>query len=64
VRAAPSPHAFAYSNDDAQAMSGLGRTKLWELRKAGRLKTITIDGKELIEGNSLRQLMRPAAEVA
>jgi hypothetical protein len=63
VRAMPSPDAFAYANDDAQAMTGLGRTTLWKLRKEGRLKTITVNGKELIEGASLRQLMQPG-EVA
>jgi hypothetical protein len=44
-------------------MSGLGRTKIWELRKDGRLKTIVVDGKMLIEGDSLRKLMQAAGDV-
>jgi hypothetical protein len=63
VRAAPSPFAFAFSGTDAEAMSGLGRTKIWELRKDGRLKTIVVDGKMLIEGDSLRKLMQAAGDV-
>ena len=64
VRAAPSPHAFAYSGSDVESMTGLGRTKIWELRKTGRLKTIEVDGKRLIEGDSLRKLMQAAGDVA
>ncbi len=56
-RREPSPTAFAYSVADACRMGGFGRTKAYELLKAGRLQKVKLDKKTLIGGASLRRLM-------
>jgi hypothetical protein len=38
ARALPVPNALAFSVEDAQAMSGLGKTTIYELMNTGRLK--------------------------
>jgi hypothetical protein len=57
ARPDPSPHAFAYTIEDAQAMGGPGRTKLYQLAKSGRLKLIHVGGRTLVDGDSLRALL-------
>jgi hypothetical protein len=61
ARAAPSPSAFAFTVDDAGAMSGFGKTKLYQFEKEGRLKFIKVDGKRLVVGDSLRALLQVEA---
>ncbi len=39
-------------------MGGPGRTKIYELAKKGHLKLVRIDGRTLIEGDSLRNLLK------
>jgi hypothetical protein len=39
-------------------MGGPGRTKIYELVKAGKLRLVKIGGRSLIEGDSLRALLR------
>jgi hypothetical protein len=56
-RPPPSPNAFAYSLPDACAMSGFGKTSLYELMKDGRLQYKEIDGRRKIIGDSLRALL-------
>jgi hypothetical protein len=51
------PDAFAFTVDDACAMSGLGRTKLYELRAAGALHFRKVAGRTLVDGASLRRLL-------
>jgi hypothetical protein len=58
ARAAPSPNAFAYTISDAQSLGAPGRTKIYSLAKAGRLTLRKIDGRTLIDGDSLRALLK------
>ena len=58
ARAAPSPDAFAYTIPDAQSLGAPGRTKIYALAKAGRLTLRKIDGRTLIDGDSLRILLK------
>jgi hypothetical protein len=57
ARALPVPNALAFSVEDAQAMSGLGKTTIYELMNTGRLKGFRVDGRRLIVGDSLRALL-------
>jgi hypothetical protein len=56
-RVAAHPDAIAFTLDDACAMSGLGRTKLYELRAAGALRFLKVAGRTLVDGASLRALL-------
>ena len=44
----PLPNALAYTVPDACRMVGVGKTKLYELRKRGRLRFIHVDGRTLV----------------
>ena len=57
ARPDPSPNAFAYTIEDARAMGGPGRTKIYELAKGGHLKLIHVGGRTKVEGDSLRALL-------
>lgn len=58
ARSMPSPHAFAYTQSDAQAMGAPGRTRLYELRMAGVLEWFVDEaGRVMIKGSSLRRLL-------
>ena len=56
-RPAPLPDALAYTVPDAMRVSGIGRTKVYELIKAGALKVNKSTGRTLIVGDSLRALL-------
>jgi hypothetical protein len=56
-RAFPSPHAFAYTISDAQSMGLGGRTSIWKMRQSGELKTIKVAGRELLIGDSVREVL-------
>jgi hypothetical protein len=56
-RPAPQPDALAYTFNDACQVSGIGRTKMYELVAAGRLKATYAAGRRLILGDSLRALL-------
>jgi hypothetical protein len=58
ARAAASPNAFAFTIRDAQSLGAPGRTKIYALAKAGRLTLRKIDGRTLIDGDSLRDLLK------
>jgi hypothetical protein len=58
----PSPHALAYRLNEARLIGGPCRTKIYALAKRGVLKLIRIDGRTLIEGNSLRSLLMNGTE--
>ena len=51
------PAAFTYTVDDACALSGLGRTTLYELMKSGELATRVVAGRRLIDADALRALV-------
>ena len=57
-RPAPNPNAFAFTIRDAQAMGGPGRTKTYMLAKCGQLKLIKVGGRTMVDGDSLRALIR------
>jgi hypothetical protein len=58
ARAAPSRDAFAFTIKDAQSLGAPGRTKIYALAKVGRLTLRKIDGRTLIDGDSLRSLLK------
>jgi hypothetical protein len=43
-------------------MGGPGRTKVYELAAAGKLRLIRIDGMTRVDGDSLRTLLRNGCE--
>ena len=49
--------AITYTIPDAQRISGIGRTKLFELIKGGKLRVNRVTGRTLIVGDSLRALL-------
>lgn len=61
ARPDPSRGAFAFTIEDAQAMGGPGRTKIYELAKRGELKLIRIAGRTMVDGDSLRALLGVSA---
>jgi hypothetical protein len=48
----------------AQKLSGLGNTKIWELIKTQKLKTVSIGRRRLIVFASLEHLLSPEADTA
>jgi hypothetical protein len=58
INSNPLPNAFAYRVKEVKLMGGPGRTKVYELAKKGDLKLIRIDGRTVVEGDSLRKLLR------
>ncbi len=61
IRAAADPMAHAFTIPDAQAMGAPGTTTIYSLFKSGKLKKVRVCGRTLIEGDSLRALLRGAA---
>ena len=59
---APRPDALAFRVDDVPLMGGPGRTKTYELAKAGKLRLVRVAGRTLIDGDSLRALLRDGCE--
>lgn len=55
---APLPNALAYRVDEVPLMGGPRRTKLYELAAAGKVKLIRVAGRTLVDGDSLRALLR------
>lgn len=51
---------LAYRIPDAVRVSGLGRTKLYELIKTGELKTVRVGGRRLVPANELKALLSAA----
>ncbi len=58
ARAAPDPRAHAFTIKDAQAMGAPGRTSIYKLAAEGKLRLIRVAGRTLIDGDSLRALLR------
>jgi hypothetical protein len=55
---APLPNALAYRVDEVPLMGGPRRTKLYELAAAGQLRLVKVAGRTLVDGDSLRALLR------
>jgi hypothetical protein len=58
LRALPSRDAIAFTISDYQALGGPGRTSIYNLAKAGKLKTF-VDrfGRRMIDGDSGREML-------
>ena len=54
----PLPCAFTYRVNEVPLMGGPHRTKLYELAKQGKLKLVRVAGRTLVDGDSLRDLLR------
>ena len=54
------PEPITTTISGAQAMSGLGRTKLWELISDHQLDTVRIGRRVLINVESLKRLLKAA----
>ena len=50
---------LAYQINEAVRVSGLSRTTIYELMKAGRLKTILVAGRRLVPAANLKALLSP-----
>lgn len=57
-RPAPLPHALAYRIDEVAQMGGPRRTKTYELAAEGKLRLVRVAGRTLVDGDSLRDLLR------
>ncbi|MEO6092860.1 MAG: helix-turn-helix domain-containing protein [Novosphingobium sp.] len=62
VRSAPLPHGgilepITTTIEGAKAATGLGKTKLYELIKEGRLQTVKVGTRTLVKVDSLRDLV-------
>ena len=61
VRAASDVQALSVTVAAAVKMTGLGRTTIFELLKAGRLRSAKIGSRRLILVSSLRELLEQAS---
>lgn len=59
-RPAPLPAALTYTLPDAERISGLSKATLYRHRNAGRLRMVTVGGRTLVCGASLRKLLGAA----
>jgi len=58
----PTQERIALRIRDASAVSGLSRSTLYELLKAGKLRAVKIGGRRLILRDSLEALLLGGAE--
>jgi hypothetical protein len=61
-RPAPLPNALAYRIDEVPLMGGPSRTKTYALAAEGKLRLIRVAGRTLVDGESLRALLRDGCE--
>lgn len=52
------PNAMAFRVNDACVHAGISRTTLYRLITNGQLKALNVAGRTVIEGDSLRALLR------
>jgi hypothetical protein len=57
-RYSPRPDAIAFRVSEVRQMGGPGKTKLYELARQGKLRLVRVGGRTLVEGDSLRTLLR------
>jgi excisionase family DNA binding protein len=60
AEAVPMGGALSYRMKDAARVSGIGLTKLYELRKEGKLPAVKVAGRVLIPADALRRLIAEA----
>lgn len=58
----PLPNAISYTLGDAARLSGLSIATLRRRAKEGQLRLFRSGGRALVNGDSLRALLTPAAE--
>jgi excisionase family DNA binding protein len=56
------PHRLAYRVKHFCAAIGLGRTKFYELVRAGKIRTIIIGGRRLVPADEAQRLIREGCE--
>ncbi len=61
-RPAPLPNALAFRVDEVARLGGPGRTRVYELAAAGKLKLVRVGGRTLVHGDSLRLLLSDGCE--
>ncbi len=54
----PNPEALAFRISEVQQLGGPGKTKLYDLARDGKLRLVRVGGRTLVEGDSLRTLLR------
>lgn len=64
ARPVPNPNALAFTIPDAQALGAPGTTTVYALFKSGALRKIKVGARTMIEGDSLRRLLRGEARPA
>ena len=57
TRPHPRPDALAFTVNEVRQIGGPGRTKVYELIAQGRLTAVSVGGRRLITGDSLRALL-------
>jgi hypothetical protein len=57
-RPAPLPNAHAYRINEVALMGGPCRTKTYALAAEGKLRLVRVGGRTLVDGDSLRALLR------
>ena len=57
TRPQPRPDALGFTVPEVRQLGGPGRTKVYELINSGKLKTVMVGGRRLINGDSFRDLM-------
>ncbi len=56
------PEKLAYTVDEASYAIGIGRTKIYELMKTGKLATVKVAGRRLIPRQSALRLLDVVAQ--
>lgn len=54
----PLPHALSYTIEDTSRITGLGRTKIYDLIRDKKLQVCRAAGRTLVVGDSVRALIR------
>ena len=62
VRPPPLPNALAYRIPESRLLGGPGKTRIYELAQEGKLRLVRVGGRTLIDGDSLRALLRDGCE--
>jgi hypothetical protein len=62
VDLSPLPNALAFRVNEVKRMGGPGRTKTYELAAQGKLRLVKVAGRTLVDGDSLRALLRDGCE--
>ena len=57
----PTQERITLRVNEAQAVSGLSRSTIYELLKAGKLRTVKVGGRRLILRESLQALLQTGA---